>query len=146
MLPITVSTRIDLFAWSDRASNNLWRVSASLAYASIVVYLNDKREARTEGDALDKRIRTTGRAAARVGTAVLYSDPPKFAVANPSLGSVATWPLAPDTRASVEAAGNVSVTRGRDLARERSAEPWCPAGSSSSVTPRTESTISASST
>jgi hypothetical protein len=91
-------------------------IGVGFLVACVVVYASDKLGERREADSLGDRVRSTGRIVNQVGDAVLYADPPRFGAINRQLGSVRTWPLTPESKASVEAAGSVSVTRGRDLA------------------------------
>lgn len=99
-----------------------------LAIIGGIGWLLDRRSTKEETNSLETRIRSTGTIAARLADVVLYSKPPRFAVVNRQLGSIRVWPITGGVHASVETAGNISVTRGRDLAAKAVGGALLPGG------------------
>lgn len=73
----------------------------------------------SDGQYIDEQIAAGGQLAAREGPIAVYKDPPRLDIwtrgENGARPERTSFPLTPNVKADVEAAGNVSVTRGRDL-------------------------------
>jgi hypothetical protein len=103
-------------------------VAVGFLIAFFAVYVSDKLGAGDREHAVEKRLRSHGTFTDRVGDALLYVNPSRFGIATDAVGNVRSWPLTPDTRASIETAGNVSVTRGRNLAAKAIGGALVPGG------------------
>jgi hypothetical protein len=93
-----------------------------------VFWVIDKVRAAEDSRAREQRVRAVGRIRDRLGEAVLYANPPRFGILEPDRVNPRTWPLTPDVTVSVEAAGNASVTRGRNLAAKAIGGALVPGG------------------
>ncbi len=87
-----------------------------LAIVGGISWLLERRDTQETTRSLQDRIHSAGTVGSRLGDVVLYTKPPKLAVVNQQMGSIRVWPMTASVRASVEAAGSISVTRGRNLA------------------------------
>ncbi len=87
-----------------------------LAILGGIVWLLDRRDAQEATKTLEDRVRAEGTVASRLGDLILYVEPPKLAATGSQVDEFRVWPITAGVRASVEAAGSISVTRGRNLA------------------------------
>lgn len=81
-----------------------------------ISWLLDRDDTEKSTNSLEDRVRATGTIAPRLGDLVLYAKPPRLAVVNPQKHTIKVLPITAGVRASVDSAGSISVTRGRNLA------------------------------
>jgi type IV secretory pathway protease TraF len=87
-----------------------------VAIAGGISWLFQRREDTAKAQALGARVASKGAIASRLGDLVLYVDPPRLAAINAQDQRIKVWQVTAGVRASVEVAGSISVTRGRNLA------------------------------
>ena len=93
---------------------------------ALVVYILEKRVKAAEATAHEARLQDAGRNISRCGPVLLYADPVRLIApitAESSDGAFREFPVTSGVRASVETAGSVAVTRGRDLGARSLSSP-----------------------
>lgn len=99
-----------------------------LAIAGAIFWYTDRRDSKAKATKLEDRVRAKGAVSTRLGNLVLYSEPPQLVVLDPQQASTRGWPITGGITASVETAGSISVTRGRDLAAKAVGGALVPGG------------------
>jgi hypothetical protein len=93
-------------------------------------WVHDRSTLNAKQRSSEDRIRSQGRIAERLGPIVLYADPPKLwgPITYDPTGPGRDWAITSEVTASVEAAGSISVTRGRNLAAKAAGGALFPGG------------------
>lgn len=109
---------------------DIFRVLWILFLISIPFLLWDEhQEKKGAQKARTRDIESRGPPAARIGPLVLYEDPPRlYGPVDHDTGPMQEWAVSSDTSATVESAGNVTVTRGRNLAAKAVGGALIPGG------------------
>lgn len=99
------------------------------AISGAVLWWRDRKAAKEARRTHERDIRSRGRIAARFGPIVLFAEPPRlYGPVDDGMSATKEWPITADTKATVESAGNVSVTRGRNLAAKAVGGALIPGG------------------
>jgi hypothetical protein len=101
-----------------------------LAIIGGVLWWRDRKAERQAEEASERSIQAGGKVTARLGFLVLFDEPPRLRAPSSDYdhGPVEEWKLSSSTSASVEASGNVSTTRGRNLAAKAVGGALVPGG------------------
>jgi hypothetical protein len=107
------------------------------AILGAVTWVLERRSRGETQQTLKAEIARTGRVESHLGDVMLFTDPPRLGVVTRTVtgdlvhqsgASLEVRPITSDVKASTEAAGNMSVTRGRNLAQKALGTALVPGG------------------